>query len=205
MNENLVPHLEDFYLQRLEHGRTNAEKLGWESSLAHQARFRTLATLVDCNCRSLLDVGCGLGDLYRYFLDEGIACRYTGIDILPHMIHRACTVFPTADFRCVDVIGQPELVAGDYDIVYAAGVFNLRSYSGPGFLQRAYTAFTRIATQTIVISLLHCRAPAPEPDTYCYFDPLEVQGLLTRPDWGVEIHEGYLANDFTVVARRKAD
>ena len=52
----------------------------------------------------VLDVGCGVGDLYGYALRQGLRVRYTGLDILPEMVAHARGRYPEARFEVGDAL-----------------------------------------------------------------------------------------------------
>jgi hypothetical protein len=198
MNQHLQP-LQDYYGWRLERGGNSSVQLGWEDPVAHYERFRVLTNELDVNYRSLLDVGSGLGDLWYHLSANGLLVRYLGVDILPEMVHRARERFPGVDFECRDVIGDPDSAGGRFDIVYSAGIFNLAATASEAFLRRAFDAFTGLAERHVALSLLHAGSPGRE-EQYRYYDPAATAAALSRPGWELRTVEGYLRNDFTIIA-----
>ena len=65
----------------------NIQSSGWSSVESQYLRFDYLCRDFDLNGKSILDVGCGKGDLVIYLKDKGINfSQYTGIDIAHKMI-----------------------------------------------------------------------------------------------------------------------
>ena len=60
----------------------NYRLLGWESRTAQYKRFAVLADSVFLHNSTILDVGCGLADLF-HFITQGFGYNicYTGIDL----------------------------------------------------------------------------------------------------------------------------
>ncbi|WP_421954168.1 class I SAM-dependent methyltransferase [Polaromonas sp.] len=52
---------------------------------------------------SIIDIGCGYGDLYSYLKACGWTGRYTGVDINPELIAEGKRRYPEADLRVVDL------------------------------------------------------------------------------------------------------
>ena len=71
---------------------------------------------------SLLDVGCGLGDLYGFLKREGVACDYTGMDILPAMVEQARTSWPEGRFMVGDVRSEDLFPRSPSTMVSASGI-----------------------------------------------------------------------------------
>jgi len=85
-------------------------------------RFRAIKEQVNKNGLKILDYGCGLGFLYDYLSKTKFSFEYTGIDIVPQFIDSCKSKYPKA---CFDVIDPTRPICGEYDIVFASGVFNL--------------------------------------------------------------------------------
>ncbi len=168
----------------------------WESRDCQRRRFEVLTETVGFSGASLLDVGCGSGDLYRYLVEEkGIDVDYTGVDILQGMIDTARCRHPGGRFIRADI--AVEEIPGEYDVVFCSGVFNLDSGGGEEPHRRLVRRMTDIAGRDVVFNMLDERSPCREK-RYRYFRPDKV---LEWPE--VARHEpriitGYLNNDFTV-------
>ena len=92
----------------------------------HEARFQILREVIDqFDQPSLLDYGCGLGFLWQFLVHEKIDVNYVGVDIVEEFISSCRERFGSrALFERVDP-NSP--ITGKYDVVYASGVFNLKS------------------------------------------------------------------------------
>lgn len=83
-----------FYESKMGKGLPDYGVLGWESKEAQTLRFDILASYMDLSDKSVLDVGCGMGNLLEYFRSKDINVRYTGVDILKSMIDQARAKMP---------------------------------------------------------------------------------------------------------------
>lgn len=108
-----------------EHGYS-PKSLGWDKG-KQDVRFSVLTSQYDFAGKSVLDVGCGFGDLNRILrkkcLDD---YAYVGIDVVPDLIAEARSRyvgkeinFIVGDFLEVDL-------ADKFDYVVASGIFNHR-------------------------------------------------------------------------------
>src|SRR6267142_4939127 len=52
---------------------------------------------------SILDVGCGYGDLYSYLKSQGWHGEYLGVDINPALIEEGSRRYPEAELRVMDI------------------------------------------------------------------------------------------------------
>ena len=88
-------------------------------------RFRAIKEQVNKNGLKILDYGCGLGYLYDYLSKTKFSFEYTGIDMVPQFIDSCKSKYPKA---CFDLIDPTRPICGEYDIVFASGVFNLMTH-----------------------------------------------------------------------------
>lgn len=190
------------YEPRIEPTRENYEVLDWASARSQEARFAVLVDHVDVSGKSLLDVGCGLGDLWGYLTRRGVATDYTGVDLLDKMVLAAQQRHPGGRFVQADIFSSDDF-GGTFDVVYCSGAFNLNLGNNLEFLPLAIRRMCRLSRQYVVFNLLHVRA-ASEQHRYFYYDPAEVRQLLTSPHCGVQIIDDYLPNDFTVICRKSS-
>lgn len=71
------------------YGEDDVRSLSWGSDNSQQERFRVLAEIADLEGCSILDAGCGLGDLYRFLKKKVIDFQYTGYDLNANMVKAA--------------------------------------------------------------------------------------------------------------------
>jgi trans-aconitate methyltransferase len=63
-----------------EHGEGTIRALGWRHSEDQLVRYSILAKIGDMNDHSVLDIGCGHGDLRAYLAERYPRLHYSGID-----------------------------------------------------------------------------------------------------------------------------
>lgn len=90
----------------------------WVSEENQRAMFQCLSLVGDLSEGTILDVGCGQGDLYDY-LGRG---EYTGIDISSQMISHAKSKRPGATFHKISLLDYNE----HHDWVLIGGAFNIK-------------------------------------------------------------------------------
>jgi SAM-dependent methyltransferase len=193
------------YEPRIRPSRASYDILDWASASSQRARFEVLADNVALDGKSLLDVGCGLGDLWGFLKERGTEADYTGVDLSEKMLMEARRRYPQGSFVCADIFdaGQAApLPRESYDVVYCSGVFNLNLGNNEGFLPGAVGRLMALASQTLVFNLLHVRARGGDAN-YAYYDPNQVIQAVSRPGWEMQVLDRYLHNDFTVICHRQ--
>jgi SAM-dependent methyltransferase len=185
-----------FYRDCLEkHGET-AEGLHFQCADTQIARFRVLREYLpeDLSGLSLVDVGCGFGDLYHYLQQQGgTPERYIGLDLHEHMVEVArrrtgCEIFQG------DALQDPLPPADWYA---SSGALNtLTKEETRLFIERCWAA----ARQGFVFNLLR---GLDWSETFNYRQPHEVEAWAAELGAEIAIADGYLHEDFTVALTRR--
>jgi SAM-dependent methyltransferase len=92
----------------------------------HEARYAVVAEYLNqLSFPSLLDYGCGLGFLYEFLTHKKSKINYFGVDMTAEFIESCRERFPApARFEVIDPTGK---ITEHFDVVYASGVFNLKT------------------------------------------------------------------------------
>ena len=189
------------YEPRISPHRESHDILDWADRAAQRARFAVLADHVALAGRSLLDVGCGLGDLWGYLKERGVEAEYTGVDLLDSMLDLARRHYPHATFVAGDPFTEDPFPGRRFDVVFGSGVFNLDLGNNMEFLAWGVPRLWALAGEHLVFNLLHRRA-AHHYDHCFYYDPHEVLAVLSGMDLSAAVIDDYLPNDFTVLCAR---
>jgi SAM-dependent methyltransferase len=128
MKKKDIEHYIERYSERLEKFGYSPETLGWGKSGRQEVRFSVLAELAIKNPESsVLDVGCGFGDLYFFLKSNGWRGHYTGIDIVPGLLEEGRKKYPEIDLRQIDITSEEHSeVLSDFDFVISSGAFNAK-------------------------------------------------------------------------------
>ncbi len=185
---------EKFYTAAIKkHGET-PKGVHWNSKHSQEKRFEVLTSFIKDEDFSLVDAGCGFGDLYFYMQKKNIHCqRYIGLDLSPSMVKIAqektlCEVFEKD--ICRDLL--PEA-----DYYLCSGAMNILSrFDTFLFIRNCYAS----SKKGFVFNLL-----MGEDDSlvYNHFYPQELQNLFDDLGAKVSVTKGYLAHDFTVFLKKE--
>lgn len=131
----------EFYLQALEHHPDDARRFGWMGERYQKIRFAQIIRLVKLTCMrakkdpgevTILDFGCGDGELFGLLHYAGIGCEYYGVDMMPEYIelaHQRAKNEPwglSAMFECYEWDGsEPLPFSKDVDIIVESGAFSI--------------------------------------------------------------------------------
>ena len=100
--------------------------LDWKSTESQEARFKIfedLVNMLDPKNFSVLDVGCGFGDLYQYLAKMGHHFSYLGVDLSSKILDIAKNRHPKAAFAVKDILEDKKY--SQYDFVFCSGTLNI--------------------------------------------------------------------------------
>lgn len=193
--------IHEHYEHRIHPARQSFDVLDWASRQSQTRRFEVLVEHVELAGKSLLDVGCGLGDLWGFLKDRDLDVDYTGVDLLAKMVDEAARRHGDGRFQVRNIFQADRVELPEFDVVFASGTFNLNLGNNLEFLAAALPRMRALARQCVVFNLLHARQVF-EPERYFYSDPAEIVEMLTPAGWPVRIIDDYLPNDYTVICTR---
>lgn len=204
-----VEKIMQYYEPNIGKGLPDFKVLGWESRNAQYSRFDMFIRNTDLEGKRLLDVGCGLGNLLEYLNELEIHVDYTGVDISQKMIESAKAKKLKGVFLYLDIFKEELFSEGifkenEFDVIYASGIFNLNLGNNKEFLSMALKRFYQLSKDIVAFNLLHHKSPDRD-DKYYYFSPDQVLEILKSAGYDtekVQVIEGYLMNDFTVICRK---
>ncbi len=178
--------------------------MDWESKDAQYSRFHVLAENINLHNKSILDVGCGLGDLYKFLQSLDIAFQYSGMDFSSKYIEQCKVLYPEAHFICNDIFTNfNENELKQFDVVFCSGLFNLNVQNNDDLLKYALGCFYEMSCEYVIFNLLSINSCDKE-DKYYYFNSSDVINHVSEfPFTGISVIEDYLENDFTFICSKK--
>jgi trans-aconitate methyltransferase len=180
-------------------GRGTPAALGWKTPRSQTARFEVLAEIGDLNGHSVLDVGCGHGDLRAFLGERYPNLHYLGIDHFEPFLEVAYerhaswpnTRFLLGDFTTARL---PEV-----DYIVASGALGYRDQESD-FVVRMIDKLYASCRVALGFNLLR---HVPDGETVlAAYDPETIASHCRRLASRVSLREGYLQNDFTVFLYR---
>ncbi len=183
-----------FYEGRYRTYGYDPRSLGWIVG-TQQIRFKQLASVGDLSGCSVLDVGCGFGDLYGYLLAHGINVDYTGIDLNAAFISIARKVYPDARFIIGDF--EEERFRGRFDWSFESGIFNLKIGNTGAFVRNTLKKMSALSRKGLAADFLSSRTMIKDGTMY-YQDPEEMRYFCLSMSDRVVVKSGYRFGEFCV-------
>jgi SAM-dependent methyltransferase len=179
-----------------EFGPGTLKALGWRGPESQTARFDVLLKVGDFEGCSVLDVGCGFGDLRGLLHRRGIRCEYTGIDHMPEFLSEASARYgalPSTRFLLGN-FARDTLPKADY--VLASGAFGYRS-SESDFHLRMIRKLAGTANIALAFNMLDATTFGRH-ELLIGHDRLQIIAQCRTLSPNVQVIDRYLEDDFTV-------
>lgn len=171
----------------------------------HYKRFSEITQHIDASHEraSILDVGCGNGEMYSYLTERSIACDYKGIDICEDLVVQANARFQSNRFEVLDIF-DASLSEKEFDYVIMSTIFNLRHGQTleyvHNFLKRMYT----LCSHACIWNMLSTHVNYMDDD-FCYYSPSDMLDFaISELSPCVILSHHQVSYNYTVAAFRQA-
>ncbi|MBP9185879.1 MAG: class I SAM-dependent methyltransferase [Bacteroidia bacterium] len=122
MTDKIINGVKDYYTQKIKENGVGAKGVDWNSKESQYLRFKELCGVIKQESFTILDYGCGYGELINYLNLIYANFQYTGFDISEEMLSEAYTAF--SKFPNAKFINEINNVKVDY--VIGSGLFNVK-------------------------------------------------------------------------------
>jgi len=181
----------EFYQNNYDTHGISAQGVAWDSTQTQKKRFSAiLSCMGELKQESVIDAGCGFGDFYLYLkAKENLPKSYVGLDLCEPMVTEA-KVRTGCKILQKDILNQTIPMADWY---VASGSMNLLTQMETRiFIQRCFEK----SRKGFVFNLLEGKEVE---GNYSYWKPYDILIFCRTFCQKVEIKEGYMEGDFTVL------
>jgi len=197
--ENLTANLYGSLFDKFGH---SYKTLNWSSPQVQHLRFRVLAEIGNLEGKSILDVGCGLGDFAEWLDQNNVRVEYTGLDLTPELVDQARKNHPGLSFLQGSILDESLLTDKKFDFVLASGIFYTYRIGSDEWMKKAISRMWTLCNEGIAFNSLSAWAERRDVDEF-YADPsLTLEHCRNLTPW-VAFRHDYHPRDFTVYLSRK--
>ncbi len=143
------------------------------SQASQYKRFEILSD-IDQSMTSVVDVGCGLGDMCDFLLNDGYTGQYLGLDFLDEFIelaNKTYAKYPNFKFQTFDL--WHDSMPKKYDYMLLSGVFNNKFADNRKFMRQSIDKMFAASRKGIAFNAISTYVDYQADNLY-YSDPLEV-------------------------------
>jgi trans-aconitate methyltransferase len=195
--EELGEKVRAYYEPRLAATDDCYEAVGYPSPEIARTRHAIICELGEFSSASVLEVGCGIGNVLTYMKEKGFDGEYTGIDLMPEMIAQARQRHPEARFIEGDLLQMKNGEAADY--VIASGVYQ---HASKDLFHRSIAAMFQRCKVAAAFNMFSLWCPAESRNEYLFADPLETMEFCRQFTSHLILRHEYMPHDFTIYMYR---
>ena len=180
----------------LEHGYS-PKTLGWDKG-RQDIRFEVLLSFFEVRGKSILDIGCGFGDLNRVLArGNGDSYQYLGIDLVRELIEEGRRRYAGGNITYLNADFLEYQFCESFDIVVASGIFNHKFDSGGNdlFVERVLKKAWTLCTEGIAFDFLSDKVDYRYDHTY-HNNPERILGLAYGLSRNVCVRNDYMPFEF---------
>lgn len=176
--------------------------LGWDKG-KQDIRFDVLASQWDFEGATVLDIGCGFGDFFRFSNNKfGKLGKYTGLELVPSLIQEGMELY--GDDPVFEIISgsitdwEPEM---NYDFVIISGLFNFKLEGGSNknyeFIDFVLNRSISVANKGVAANFLSDKVDYEYDNTF-HSNPGKTLDICFKLTQNIVLRNDYFPFEFSV-------
>jgi hypothetical protein len=197
MKENEKKDVIKRYSERLKEFGVSPKTLGWDKE-RHFLRYHILLSQFNFQKDdSLLDFGCGFGDMFDFCKKKNLDVNYFGVDINPDLIKEGQMKYPEIHLSAIDFLKDES--KQEYDYIVSSGVHNLKLIDNWEFINETFEKFNQVSRKGFALNFISNQVDtAFKKDHLYYTDPTEILKLAYSFYRRVVLRNDYMPFEFTI-------
>src|SRR3989304_8464331 len=196
--DKISEQIRNLYKARFKKYGVDPKSLFWQRRGAAHQRFRQIWAEIDFNGKSVLDIGCGFGEMGKFLIKRYKGVNYTGFDIVPEFIEEAKRELPKLRFEVRDFFNDP--IKEKFDVVIASGVLNSNVENNMEYRKKAIKEMFKHAKKVAAFNMLggHPQPESNPKSNVWYADSLEIFEYCLSLTRRAMLRQNYHPRDFTI-------
>jgi SAM-dependent methyltransferase len=182
------------------YGHSN-DTLGWTKG-KHELRYHILLTQWNLENKSVLDFGCGFGDMYNYAKNLGLKIEYYGVDLNKELILEGKKDYPDANLEFRDALESG--LSRKYDYILSSGVHNFKIKDNWSFIEKTFELYNEYSLKGFALNFLSNRVDYTLEDTY-HSDPVKIVELAYKYSNKIVLRNDYMPFEFTLFVDKQKE
>lgn len=195
----------NLYKQKFEKFGVDSRSLQWKTKGAAHQRFRQFWSEIDFDNKSVLDIGCGFGEMGNFLTKRYKNVVYKGVDIMPEFIESGKKLYPQLTLETEDFFTQTKPINSNskFDVLICSGALNSNFGDKQENIEFRKNAIKRMFDDTANICAFNMSGghPAKEnsiENNIWYADSLEILEYCMSLTRRVILKQNYHPTDFTI-------
>ncbi|MGE5314727.1 MAG: class I SAM-dependent methyltransferase [Acidobacteriota bacterium] len=184
------------YTERYRQFGYSPKTLGWDKG-KQDLRFAILTSAMDPEERTMLDIGCGFGDLISFLDRRCGSYHYVGIDLVPQLIETAKERHPQHEFFCGDFLSSSFRQECSYAV--GSGIFNFKLKEGDNYdyIDAVIGKALRLSSLGVAFDFLSDKVDYRYEHTF-HSSPSRVLDIAYQYSKNIVLRNDYMPFEFSV-------
>jgi SAM-dependent methyltransferase len=175
---------------------TPNERVLWDDAQKQAFRFNEIYSFVNNHTSSIIDIGCGNGELLPFMNRIGHIGDYVGIDVNKNLISEARNRFPKYTFHLINILEENPVFKSDNVII--SGLFNVNFGQDIEFIKQILKKAYEMSTKRLIFNAISTHVNYTDSKMF-YIDPSEILRFCIEELSPVTtVKHGYLSHNYTV-------
>jgi len=196
----------NIYKKRFKEFGVDPKALLWKSRGAAHQRFRQFWAEIDFDNKSVLDIGCGFGEMGNFLTKRYENVLYKGVDITSEFIKNGKLLYPHLDLEIHDFHALTKAVSCSdikFNVVLASGVLNSNYGStkkNMDYRKKSIKEMFALTDNCFAFNMLgsHPQLKNKKDSNVWYADSLEILNFCMTLTKKVLLRSNYHPTDFTI-------
>ncbi len=178
----------------------NYKIVGWGSKRSQEIRFKNIIKYFDKDQFSVLDIGCGLGDFYKFLKSKKIKFKYTGLDLNKFFIEECKKKYKSANFINTNFLNFKFKTKPDY--IITSGSLNLPQDNYELFFKKVINKMYKNCNEKCIFNVLSGSSKKIYPFS-AYADISKLSKFIDGISNYYLIDKSYLKHDISIILSKK--
>lgn len=184
-------------------GVDSKDAVHWHNQQTQYYRFEMIKRYIPNDSDiSILDIGCGNAEFFKYLNFTGFRGKYVGYDINENFIHASREIYKdnNAEFKVVDIL--EDNIMDKFDYVILSGLFNNNYGQNDAWIKKMIDKMYQLANKKVIFNAISTYTNFKDKEMY-YINPLDISDYIIR-NLSAEIilEHGRLPYNFQIVINK---
>jgi SAM-dependent methyltransferase len=204
MQTNIIKNSNKIYNEAVKKYGNNSSAVLWNDQQTQYLRFNEILNFINLDDNiSILDIGCGNAELYRFLNFNGFRGSYTGFDINDNLLSQAKQNYTNIDVQNIDILTTSNIK--QYDYVVLSGLFNCNYGQDINWVFKMIEKMYEISKKKIIFNAITSYVNYKD-DCMIYLDPKEILDYsIKNISSEISLIHGKLPYNYTVcISKQKS-
>jgi 2-polyprenyl-3-methyl-5-hydroxy-6-metoxy-1,4-benzoquinol methylase len=181
--------------------KNNYDFVGWGSKKSQMIRFYQLEKFCNIEKKTILDIGCGRGDFFKYLKRKKIK-SFTGIDMNKDFVNFCEKKYKSKNVKFFNKNFLDLKFKKKYDIVFMSGLLNLPFDNNFETLEKIIFKMFNLSKYCILFNFLSTQSNKIFVNQN-YYDATKILKLVEKISNNYLLNSNYLSHDKTFIVFKK--